>query len=210
MSTNQRDRHDNRDQDQEDRIHAVKQQAELAAGGEMIAWESDTLSAEQREQFWRRVVEYETAPSTNDFQQLTEAGLELPEPDAMHDEELSSKLWEVIGALAGKRVFISETNHLSDRELYTLLWRDVLREETSMLPDDPGSAWHVDLLGSGSETDTYLYLKYYADEDWRQRWMADFPDYDLPAHENPPYDRDRHLPRPDDSCPSEGQADRTN
>jgi len=40
---------------------------------------------------------------------------------------------------------------LSDRELYTLLWRDVLREETPMLPDYPGSAWHLDLLGSGSE-----------------------------------------------------------
>ncbi len=63
----------------------------------MITGESDMLSPEQREQFWRRVVEYEAAPWTNDFQQLTEAGLELPEPDATGDEELSAKLWEVIG-----------------------------------------------------------------------------------------------------------------
>jgi hypothetical protein len=206
MSTNQRGRHNNRDQ--EDRINALKQQAEQAARGEMIAWESDTLSPEQTEQFWRRVVEYEAAASTNHFQQLTEAGLELPDPAAMDDEELTSKLWELIGALAGKRVLISQTNHLSDRELYTLLLRDVLREETPMLPDYPGSAWHVDLVGSGSETDTYLYMKYYADEDWRQRWVAEFPDYDMPAHENPPYDRDRHLPQPDDEPPSEGQAER--
>jgi len=96
-----RDRHDNRDQD--DRIDELKQQAEQASG-EITAWESDTLSPEQREQFWRRVMECEVAPSTNHFQQLTEAGLELPEPDAKDDEELTSKLWEVICALAGMRV----------------------------------------------------------------------------------------------------------
>jgi hypothetical protein len=140
-------------------------------------------------------VEYETAATTNDFQQLTDAGLALPDPDAMHDETLTSKLWEVIAALAAKRVFISPTNHLSDRELYTLLWRDVLRQETPMLPDDPASAWHVDLLGSGSETDTHVFLKYYADEDYRRQWVEEFPDDEMPAHENPPYDRDRHLPR---------------
>ena len=55
MSTNPRDRHDN--SDQEHRINELKQQAEQAAGGEMVAWESGTLSPEQREQFWRRVVE---------------------------------------------------------------------------------------------------------------------------------------------------------
>ena len=42
----------------------------------------------------------------------------------------------------------------------------------------------------------YLYLKYYADEDWRAAWLADFPDYDMPAHENPPHDRDHRMPQP--------------
>jgi hypothetical protein len=193
MSTHHGNRDD--DREQEDRINELKQKAELAAGGEMTAWESDTLSSEQREQFWRRVVEYEAAPSTSDFQQLTEAGLELPEPETMEDEQLTSKLWELIRALARMRVFIMQTNHLSDRELYCLLWRDVLRHETPMLPNDPSSAWHVDLLGGGSETDIDLYLKHYADEDSRQQWRADFPDYDMPAHEDAPYDRDRHLPQ---------------
>ena len=180
MSTNYAD--DNRSQ--EDRINGLKQQAEQAAGSEMTAWESDTLSAGQREQFWRRVVDYETAPTTNHFQQLTEAGLKLVDPEATDDGELTSKLWEVIAALARIQVFITSTNHLSDRELYTLLWRVTLREEIPMLPDDRGF-WHVSLLGDGGDRDTYLYLKYYADQDMREQWLADFPDDDMPAHEDP-------------------------
>lgn len=75
MTTNHRGHHQGKEQD--DRIAELKHHAEQAATGEMIAWEADALSSDDREEFWRRVVEYETAASTNHFQQLTEAGVEL-------------------------------------------------------------------------------------------------------------------------------------
>jgi hypothetical protein len=40
-------------------------------------------------------------------------------------------------------------------------------------------------------------MKYYADEDWRRRFQEEFPDFQMPAHGDPPYDRDRLLPQPD-------------
>jgi len=93
-------------------------------------------------------------------------------------------------------VFLTNTDHLSDSDLYSALWHRVLRDEVPVLPDVPGSASHVDMVGTGSEEDIRLYLRCYADEDWRGQWVVDFPDYDVPAHVDPPYDRDGHLPRP--------------
>jgi len=162
---------------------------------EALVWESEESSPEARAQFWLSAAAYEQAPSTTHFQLLEESGIELTAPDSMKDERLATKLWEVIEGLARLRIFLSQTNHLSDRELYELLWRDVLREAVKDLPLDHSSAWHIDLAGSGSDEDTNLYLKYYAGEDIRRQWAADFPDDEMPDHEKPPFDRDRHLPQ---------------
>ena len=61
---------------------------------------------------------------------------------------------------------------------------------------DEFSAYHIDLIGSGSEEHIYLWMKCYADEKTRRQWMKDWPVYEMPEHEDPPYDRDRYLPGP--------------
>jgi hypothetical protein len=183
--------------DQDKRIEDLKRRAEELCGGQMELGGPNDCSAETEEAFWKHVVDYEEAPWTTHFHQLESAGVSLPPPDSLNDEELTIKLWEVIHKLALLQVFIEQTDHLSDRELYKHLWTDSLREETKALPLDANSAWHIQLLSGGSEEDNQLYLKYYADDVWRQQWQQDFPKDPIPAHEDPPYDRDRLLPKPD-------------
>jgi hypothetical protein len=183
--------------DQDKRIEELKRRAEELSNGQMEESSLEDCPADMEESFWKHVVDYEKAPWSTHFHQLESAGVSLPPPDSLNDQEVTAKLWEVIHKLALLRVFIEQTDHLSDRELYRHLWTDSLREETPMLPPSADSAWHIQLLGSGSEEDNQLYLKYYADEDWRKRWHEDWPDDPIPTHQDPPFDRDRLLPKPD-------------
>ena len=188
--------------DQEKRIEALKRHAEELCGGQMEVGSLDDCPAEVEEAFWKHVVDYEEAPWTTHFQQLENAGVSLPSPDSLTDEELTAKLWDVIQKLALLQVFIEQTDHLSDRDLYTHLWTDSLREETKALSLAANSACHIQLLGSGSEEDNLLYLKYYADDAFRQYWQTDWPNDPIPRHEDPPYDRDRLLPKPNYGSPT--------
>jgi hypothetical protein len=132
------------------------------------------------------------------FNALSEAGVFLPPPKELDDAQLTSKLWEVINALAALGVFLHSTNHLSDRELYVELWEEHLREPAIIMPGRKDYAYHIDLLGSGSEEDMYLIHKYYADEDERRKWLEEWPNDVMPEHEDPPFDRDRLLPQAED------------
>ena len=57
----------------EDSIRTLKRRARQAAGSEVVVWESGVLSPDDQERFWRRVVDWEAAPSTTDFERLIEA-----------------------------------------------------------------------------------------------------------------------------------------
>jgi len=45
-------------------------------------------------------MDYEEAPWTTNFQQLENAGVSLPLPDSLKDEEVTAKLWGIIQKLA--------------------------------------------------------------------------------------------------------------
>jgi hypothetical protein len=178
---------------QED-IRNLQRRVDELVGGGLPFFESEDMSQALREQFMEYVAVYEEAEWATSFDLLVQGGMELPSPEELDDTQLATKLWEVIRGLAMLRMFLYSTNHLSDRELYEELWHEVLREEGPLLSSNSDTGCHIDLVGSGSEGDIELYLRYYADAESRRDWAKDWPDDVMPAHEVPPFDRDRHLP----------------
>jgi hypothetical protein len=145
------------------------------------------------QEFARKMALIEDGPTTTNFDQLTAAGIQLPEPGSIPDADMRTKLWEVLAGLAKLRVYLENTDHLSDRELYAKLWHEILRTEVPAI-DEIGFDNCVQLLSSGDDAENFTYLKYFADAEWRRFWLEDNPDCVMPPQEDPPYKRDCLLP----------------
>ena len=177
---------------QEERIAKLRQEVEKLGGGTMSL---ESMPADMEEEFLRHVLEYESAEPISLLRLLENSGLEVPPPDRFDDEQLAIKLKEIVERMASLGAYLLHTDHLSDRALYEYLYQDGLREEAVLFPENPSYAYMIDLTGSGSEEDNQTYLTYYADEEYRRQWTHDWPDDQLPDHEDPPFDRDRFLPQ---------------
>jgi hypothetical protein len=177
---------------QEQRIAKLREEIKKLGGSAMSL---EDLPADVEEEFLRHVLEYETAEPISLFCLLENSGLELPSPESLSNDDVTTKLMEMIERMSSLGAYLLHTNHLSDLALYEYLYNDGLREEAVLFPENPGYAYMIDLTGSGSEEDNHVYLKYYADEKQRQQWALDWPDDTIPEHEDPPFDRDKHLPQ---------------
>ena len=182
--------------EREIRIEKLRRDIKEVAGEEVISGKTAECSPDLEEAFLENVLALESHGFVRPFDALVGAGFSLPPPDELDDATLTAKLWALIRAIAERRLFLSSTDHLSDRELYTWLWQHALREELMGFGLPFGNC-HLDVLGGCSEADLILQMRYYADDNERARWAADFPDFPMPPREKPPFERDRHLPQPD-------------
>ena len=148
------------------------------------------------EGFLRYLATIDSEPTTTHARKLITDDIELPSPDSLTPGDVRDKLWQVIHGLARHRTFLCYTDHLSDLELYKLLWKEVLNHDTYDLDEGMGDcACHIDLLGDGSEQSNRIWLKFYADHADRALWKEEFPEDEIPDHCDPPFERDRYLPQ---------------
>jgi hypothetical protein len=177
-------------------IREMKEQFQRHAGSTKPPYFGEFTSLEQEEEFLEQILFMEGVVEEPLFDLLEKGGIQLPPPESLDDGALRDKLWEVIQSMALMGYYLSSTDHLSDRELYEVLWNQILREPTSVCPNNPNTSCHIDILGGCSEEDLQVRLKYYADEEERRDWAENFPEDTIPPHVPLPYDRDRHLPSP--------------
>ena len=122
--------------------------------------------------------------STN-RKQLSEIGIEVPPPEALADEDITTALKTLIDGLALLGIFLTGTDHLDDRGLYTQLAK-VIEEEIRDVPPNQDMSEFIDMsacVPSGAQEDG-------ADEQQDD-------DGGIKPKWKKVADRDRTLPRPD-------------
>ncbi len=192
------------------RMAELRRRITEVAGEPLAEARAPDMPLDTQEEFLKHILAFHEQPERRLRDILSErSGQTFPSWQALESEEaVHAELWRLIRALAEIRRYLSETDHLSETQCYRLLDNTVLEEETTDLPPELAINHRISLCeyGSPEEPDgDRLYLKYYADEDFREEWQAQFPGEPLPDPAEPPYNRDRHLPiPPEDHVPGAG------
>ncbi|MDR1923849.1 MAG: hypothetical protein LBQ66_05705 [Planctomycetaceae bacterium] len=139
-------------------------------------------------EFLASMLDWESAP-VEPIYRWFEPELRIPAPESLPDEKLSLILFDLINKLYDKKIVLDFTDHLSDRELYGLIYRGILPSREKNLRHR-SSFIHWDC----SYGDSDIWLAYYASDDDREQW-SDCYDEPLPQKQIPRYHRD--LPQ----CP---------
>ncbi len=151
----------------------------------LLVVDTNQMPTPAENQFLESLLAWESAPILP-ISQWFQPTLLLQPAGQLDDLELHLRLHEVIAQLFEKQIVLQFTDHLSDRELYQLIARDILpsREKKVNLPDNR-FVWRC--VDESSEPE--LWLKYYATEEERDVWLEFNPDGILPESCEPPYCR---------------------
>lgn len=146
------------------------------------------LPTRKENEFLASLLAWERAP-TLPISQWFDPELKLPAPESLDDQCLHETLWNTIHRLYEKRIVLQFTDHLSDRQLYCLIYRDLLPSPEKKV-ELPKNYFHWHCFDEGDDPE--LWLRYYASRDERQAW-AEETGQPLPPAEEPPYRR--KMPR---------------
>ena len=149
---------------------------------------AEVMSTSNENDFLQSMLEWERAPIVPICKWFTPP-LELPSPEMLDDGTLESLLYDTIESLFKKHIVLDFTDHLSDRQLYCLIYRDILPTHEKMIQRQHNYL-HWDC--ANVEGDPEMWLRYYASEEERQAWQEETEGF-LPPVESPPYPR--QLPR---------------
>jgi len=97
--------------------------------------------------YWTMVYDMEHAPTTTGRAQLLEHGIvPVPPQELVLSSELHDELWTIIEALSESGIFLLNTDHLNDANLYARLYYRILDEPCRMMPPGLEAAEYIDCL----------------------------------------------------------------
>jgi hypothetical protein len=146
------------------------------------------MTTRSENEFLESMLQWERAPMLP-ISQWFDPPLVLPHPDRLGQHQLSLILLATIEKLFERRIVLDFTDHLSDYQLYGIVFRDILPSYEKKL-EHRAVFLHWDC--ANIEENANAWLRYYATQAEREMWAAE-NDRPLPPHEDPPFRR--QLPR---------------
>jgi hypothetical protein len=144
-----------------------------------------TLPTEAENRFLESMIAWEKA-ALEPIARWFEPPLALQPACTLDEDQLRERLWETIERLFEKRIVLDFTDHLSDREFYSLIRRDILPAKIKQI-DVPDNYVNWDCSAT-TEGDESVWLVYYASDEEREEWRLE-EGRDPPPKLVPPYPR---------------------
>lgn len=149
----------------------------------------------KEEFYWTMVYDLELAPTSTTRALLLEQGIiPVPPQELADSKDLHDELWTIIEAMSKCGVFLINTDHLTDRDLYCRLYYRILDESVRMMPPAAEAAEFIDCLHS-------LDIEYPLGKALLKRGQSvpsEAPYFRGQIHSVPGHlgDRDAYLPKP--------------
>lgn len=175
----------------EERLHGEGEMADGKGGFwlDQPKIKRQQLPLSKENQYFRDMIAWEDA-QTLKVGALVADSVQLIDLASATDEEVARSLRELVTTLcaAGHRVVCSE--HLSDRALYLLIERGILRCNAKVLAEGQFIEWfccfHTENLLPLDRCNFEIYFRYYAEDFEKRRWNKKTP---VPQRIAPPFIR---------------------
>jgi hypothetical protein len=120
-------------------------------------------------EFLESMLEWERAPMLP-IREWFDPHLEIPSPEDLDDNELSALLHDTVEQLYAQHVVLDFTDHLTDRQLYCLIYRDILSSHEKRIRRK-NNYLHWDCANANGDPETWL--RYYASQEEREIWASE-------------------------------------
>ena len=183
------------DVDREIRIENLREEIAETTSGEMHETKFAEIPPALEEAYLQQIRDIERDGWHRPMDELAKHHAAPLPPEELTEEALPSHLWQLLHNLACRGFYVQQTNHLTERALYEVLWIRGLRQEAILPGRSRTGGYFYDTIGSYSPEDLVIYQRYYQDEASRAQDQERSPHDILPPRETPPHSRDWRLPQ---------------
>ena len=158
----------------------------------LVVIDTQRMSTHFENEYLSSILAWEQAPSLP-ISQWFEPELILPPHDSLSDTDIHLRLQHTLRQLFDRNILLDFTGHLSDRQLYCLIARDILPEREKKVAI-ANTFLHWQCIDPVVEEENWL--RFYADGEERRQWQAE-TGLALPPEEDLPFPRavPRRRPR---------------